>query len=122
MYSLYKVSTSSRYTEVFEADNPTCRSCPSGVLDWKARISIKSLPGNEAVDEQSGPAGESVEQLAPLLCYACHSMLISRSSKSVAPKVDQVVPVPIWVSSSLAGDTNLERMKDFISEFLLVDE
>ncbi len=92
------------------------RPCPSGVLDWKARISIRSLPGNEPPDDAEAQVAKHVdEELAPLLCYACYSMFVSRSSKSIVPQGDGVVPLPIWTSYSWSS----ERMKDSIGEYLL---
>jgi len=98
------------------------------VQDWKARISIRSLPVSQPLSSQpiptpatqqsaqsngfphSSPQPSSIpHSLTPYLCYACHTTLTSRSSRGTQaiPKVPAgdesgaigAVALPVWVGS-----------------------
>ncbi|KZV68309.1 hypothetical protein PENSPDRAFT_754241 [Peniophora sp. CONT] len=72
-----------------------------GVQEWKARISIRSRSDGAAVAADA----PEIRSLAPLLCYACHTTLTSRSSRSAAPNKsgaeskNPVVNLPMWTSA-----------------------
>ena len=119
------------------------RPKPKGVLDWKARISIRALPSHDVnQDDRSGDTLEALndrlKSLADDLCYACHTMLTSRSPRSSAPA--EGVVLPLWVDKnssslfsqretvvgdSIEGELTVTRaldrasMRDSIGEFLL---
>ncbi|KLO17147.1 hypothetical protein SCHPADRAFT_919621 [Schizopora paradoxa] len=96
------------------------RPHPSGALDWKARISIRSLSGDESSSvTDSNTHGDRASGLAPDLCYACYSHFVSRSSKSIAIQGDSAIPLPTWVSNSSSRKVSLERLKESIGEYLL---
>ncbi|KAG7089549.1 hypothetical protein E1B28_011222 [Marasmius oreades] len=138
--------TCSKLAPKFLADG-TCALCQRplqrGIQEWKARISIRTI-----ADDQEPSRNTSAEtSLAPYLCYACHTTLTSRSSRS-APTSTSTFPLPLWVHShlrpgcdaqidgngrdevgmnSLANDSEAwerrkvdrEGMKSAISDFLL---
>ncbi|VDC04801.1 unnamed protein product [Peniophora sp. CBMAI 1063] len=78
-----------------------------GVQEWKARISIRSRSNGDTTTTGT-PATQS---LAPLLCYACHTTLTSRSSRSAAPgkasagSTAPIVKLPIWAASCAHSGT-----------------
>ncbi|KAF9267789.1 hypothetical protein L218DRAFT_893922 [Marasmius fiardii PR-910] len=83
----------------------TCALCQRplqrGVQEWKERISIRG--------ESQGPARNSLTEssLTPYLCYACHTTLTSRTSRS-APTSTSTFPLPIWVYSHVhSGGTKV---------------
>ena len=80
------------------------RPKPDGVLDWKARISIRTLPSREAERDDDGESkidalNNRMRGLADNLCYACHTMLTSRSPRSQTSTPEGVV-MPVWVNSN----------------------
>ncbi|KAL0580942.1 Cytoplasmic tRNA 2-thiolation protein 2 [Marasmius crinis-equi] len=88
--------TCSKLAPKFVADG-TCALCQRplqrGVQEWKARISIRS----KAEDEGS-PANPTPESsLTPYLCYACHTTLTSRTSRSAPTSSSSPLPLPLWV-------------------------
>ncbi|KAJ7285019.1 hypothetical protein C8J57DRAFT_1290168 [Mycena rebaudengoi] len=124
------------------------RPAQHGVQDWKTRISIRSLadpaltappPHNTTVTAPDALDAEPRASLTPLLCYACHTTLTSRSSRGTAASVQQggatpsvrqdATPLPVWVNSRLA-DGELWRsrkmqeadMERSVKDFLIVDD
>ncbi|KAF8525852.1 hypothetical protein BU17DRAFT_74271 [Hysterangium stoloniferum] len=104
-----------------------------GIREWKERISIRNaLRDNEEIStdaplEPSDTLTEDSLLLSPYLCYACHTTLISRSSRgsrktsSLGDQIHQV-PLPMWVSENLQASGSRQRrqeMKGEIQEFLL---
>ena len=90
-----------------------------GVLEWKARISIRSL---DSIDDTSTTApspqppkpqeAPSKLTLAPRLCYACHTHLTSRTPRpreSAEGLNVSAVALPMWTSASLADTAVSER-------------
>jgi len=143
-----------------EASNDICVLCgrpaQHDVQVWKASISIRSYhEATLAVSGNTRPPHLSEEEIAnltncptnvtstqsltPLLCYACHTTLTSRSSRGTAASLPPrqsatQVPLPMWVRSIL-DDREQEHvvtlqttkvteneMKAEIGEFLLPDE
>jgi len=104
------------------------RPAQHGVQDWKARISIRSYheassavsghtrPPHLTEDEisnltklpiNSSPATSNSASLTPRLCYACHTLLTSRSSRgtSSVPTGSTLdnVPLPLWVHPTIGS-------------------
>ena len=141
------------------------RPAQHNVQAWKASISIRSYhEATLALSENTRPPHLSKEEivdltnrhptnitsaqsLTPLLCYACHTTLTSRSSRGTAPasfgQSVTEVPLPMWVRSTmdtrghrphsqvyneeehgLAFRTRLteKEMRAEIGDFLLPDE
>ncbi|KDR76276.1 hypothetical protein GALMADRAFT_225964 [Galerina marginata CBS 339.88] len=141
------------------------RPAQHGVQAWKARISIRSYQeASSAVSGNTRPPHLTEEEIAnltnpslaaastsvpspsltPRLCYACHTLLTSRSSRGTATSLPvgqsvDSVPLPFWVRSTVdpatrhdgheseaevMRSTKMSRtaMKGQISEFLLPDE
>ncbi|KAF8905111.1 hypothetical protein CPB84DRAFT_1677063 [Gymnopilus junonius] len=149
-----------------EGSDEICALCERpaqhGVQAWKSRISIRSYQEvSSAVSGNTRPPHLTEEEitnltksslditptsdhpfsLTPLLCYACHTLLTSRSSRGLAASLPQGqstgdVPLPLWVRSSadmaisahshesvpLAVKMSRREMEKEISEFLLSDE
>lgn len=56
----------------------------------------------------------SAQSLTPLLCYACHTTLTSRSSRGTAAPLPSgqsatEVPLPMWVRSILDAEAHRRR-------------
>jgi len=73
------------------------------VQTWKARTSIRSRCPQE--DNRA----TAIPSLTPLICYACHTTLTSRSSRGSAPArrgalsvQSTAVRLPVWTAASLA--------------------
>ena len=133
------------------------RPAQHNVQAWKASISIRSyheaalaVSGNtrpphlskeEIVDLTTRPINvTSAPSLTPLLCYACHTTLTSRSSRGTAAPLPPgqsatEVPLPMWVRRPDHIDDEQEQcialrttkltekeVKAEIGEFLLPDE
>lgn len=118
------------------------RPKPVGVFDWKARISIRTLPSSTAPPDTEAipPASDDpANTLAPHLCYACHTMLTSRSPRSIVPPPGGTA-LPLWagpgpqglseglldvepdgIEGELRATKGMDRsdMKEAISDFLL---
>ncbi|KAH9481406.1 Cytoplasmic tRNA 2-thiolation protein 2 [Psilocybe cubensis] len=156
-----------------EGSNGTCILCgrpaQSGVQEWKSRISIRSYqearsavsgntrPSHLTEDEitnltKTSTLGSTptVPSLTPQLCYACHTLLTSRSSRATIASLPpgqslDNIPLPLWVQSTieklrqqereqehaehdshpdLAQGVKLSRseMREQIAEFLLPEE
>jgi cytoplasmic tRNA 2-thiolation protein 2 len=106
-------------------------SVQSGIRDWKARISIRSLaephiasplsadkPKNSLSSLRHQSPSHS-QNLAPYLCYACHTTLSSRSSRGIKSRhksptdgqgnssgVADAAALPVWVESRIVGPLN----------------
>ncbi|KAI5117963.1 hypothetical protein M0805_001624 [Coniferiporia weirii] len=112
------------------------RPFPSGVLDWKSRISIRSLDGSPR--QQTEPTSPPLplgpqthtRMLSPHLCYACLTLLTSKSSRSNIPLANSSVRLPMWTIERLlrdreagevrkAGIMGKDEMKSVVDEFLL---
>ncbi|KAL5525603.1 hypothetical protein ACEPAG_6939 [Sanghuangporus baumii] len=119
------------------------RAMPSGVPAWKARISVRSQTDNDFVESQvdsdelrqhTGQQSDS-RHLSPRLCYACHTHLTSKSSRSSAAG-NEPIYLPQWTNASLtpnlspdsdsetgeiwsASTMSQEKMKAVVSDFLL---
>ncbi|CAA7267029.1 unnamed protein product [Cyclocybe aegerita] len=140
------------------------RPAQDGVQEWKSRISIRSyseassaVSGNtrpphlneEEISNLTKPSASSTpanSSLTPHLCYACHTLLTSRSNRGTsAPlptgRAAEKISLPVWVNATLAasrspgGDEDstpgevvqtikMRRvdMKSQISELLLADD
>jgi len=108
--------------------NYVFRPAQHGVQDWKARISIRSYheasstvfgdtrPPHLTEDEisnltkfpiSSSPATSSPASLTSRLCYACHTLLTSRSSRGTssipAGNTSNDVPLPLWVHPTIGS-------------------
>ncbi|KAI0033083.1 hypothetical protein K488DRAFT_48442 [Vararia minispora EC-137] len=72
--------------------------------EWRARISIRTRSTQSDVPATLA----SSVALAPLFCYACHTTLTSRSSRSVAPTKASapppppIVQLPVWAAAALS--------------------
>jgi len=100
------------------------RPAQHGVQDWKARISIRSyhdascsVSGNtrppHLTEEEissltkspidSNPFGKVSVSLTPRLCYACYTLLTSRSSRGTfSPgKTSNNIPLPLWIHPTI---------------------
>ena len=106
------------------------------MLDWKARISIRALPSSDSRSNVEPPSESNLDQtLAQNLCYACYTMLTSRSPRSGAAPPEGVV-LPLWASpvaieppavhadeveGELVNTKVMDRgaMKEAIGDFLL---
>ncbi|KAH8118228.1 hypothetical protein DFH11DRAFT_1573124 [Phellopilus nigrolimitatus] len=106
------------------------RPTPSGVLDWKSRISIRSvdelktqhdnvthLPPSFSfhaeTDEVLKPALSispisPIRSLSPRLCYACHTLLTSKSPRFNAD-LPREVCLPAWTSARLMEGSSIEN-------------
>ncbi|KAJ3506638.1 hypothetical protein NLJ89_g6759 [Agrocybe chaxingu] len=141
------------------------RPAQDGVQAWKSRISICSyseaspaVSGNtrpshlteEEISNLTKPSVSSIpaaSSLTPHLCYACHTLLTSRSSRGTSAPLPPGqaagnISLPVWVNATLAAsrspgddeDLTLDEdviqtikmsradMKSQISEFLLPDD
>jgi cytoplasmic tRNA 2-thiolation protein 2 len=116
-------------------------SVQSGIRDWKARISIRSLAephiASPLSDIQADKPKNSLsslrhqspshsQNLAPYLCYACHTTLSSRSSRGIKSRhkfptdgqcnssgVADAAALPVWVESRIVGSlTHNENVSD----------
>ncbi|PAV16267.1 cytoplasmic trna 2-thiolation 2 [Pyrrhoderma noxium] len=73
------------------------RPTPDHIINWKSRISIRSLDKNERSITNSVSAGGDVnssanESLSESLCYFCHTLLTSKSPRSVvAPNTRKIL-------------------------------
>ncbi|KAJ2914059.1 hypothetical protein MD484_g6350, partial [Candolleomyces efflorescens] len=101
------------------------RPAQPNVQQWKASISIRSyydeafvnakhpLPPHfttpptlhEPVALPSSPLPVSVQELAPQICYACHTTFTSRSSRGSATTDSVALPLPEWVKASFHANT-----------------
>ncbi|KAF9003984.1 hypothetical protein BDQ17DRAFT_1279401 [Cyathus striatus] len=107
------------------------RPAQPGVQAWKSRISIRSYhetPSRPAHFTPSSspppPTQSALEALASHLCYQCHTMLTSRSSRGTAVGAEQgkEVPLPVWVGGGevwTGRKVDREEMRSGIGEFLL---
>jgi len=97
----------------------------------KQRILVRSMPkdssdlGREAA-EIAELESKGTGQLAPRLCYACHTTLTSRSSRGAHLTTGRGdgprrVTLPVWVGRNIDGVTQA-RMREQIQEFLLNSE
>ncbi|KAL5526392.1 CTU2 [Sanghuangporus sanghuang] len=120
------------------------RAMPSGVPAWKARISVRSQTDNNSVESQedsdelrqrNGPQADC-RHLSSRLCYACHTHLTSKSSRSSAAGNEPII-LPQWTNASLipilspepsgteageiwsASTMSQETMKAVVNDFLL---
>ena len=80
------------------------RAIQEGAIEWKNNISIRSLPHATRDNQPSDPSPVTA-RLAPLLCYACHTTLTSRSSRpppALFPGFSRAsaLPLPVWAVSS----------------------
>ncbi|KAF4614224.1 hypothetical protein D9613_007796 [Agrocybe pediades] len=140
------------------------RPAQYGIQEWKAQISIRSYhnasgavtgntrPPHLSEDEiasltKSDPYDSSssspLHSLTPHLCYACHTLLTSRSSRGTAAltsaQESDKVTLPLWTRSTLdhlnqhhASATSISslpkwkmsqsEMREQIKDFLLPDE
>jgi cytoplasmic tRNA 2-thiolation protein 2 len=84
------------------------------VRAWKAKTAIRVRDVGDAAPADAptlAPAVPTLEPtgptLAPRLCYACHTALTSRSSKSAARGGDaagaETLPLPVWTAAGLAA-------------------
>jgi cytoplasmic tRNA 2-thiolation protein 2 len=84
------------------------------VRAWKAKTAIRVRDVGDAAPADAptlAPAVLTLEPtgptLAPRLCYACHTALTSRSSKSAARGGDaagaETLPLPVWTAAGLAA-------------------
>jgi cytoplasmic tRNA 2-thiolation protein 2 len=109
----------------------------SGIQDWKARISVRSLKNPSHLPPPSTEPSPAAS-LTPFLCYACHTTLTSRSSRgttatgSVGTEPSSV-PLPKWVLSNVRTSLGItedgeswsrtkmtdDRMKATVADFLL---
>ncbi|KAG8862417.1 hypothetical protein FRB96_001487 [Tulasnella sp. 330] len=127
------VSAISRTLEKVGAKGDSSGLCPlcqrptqSGVQAWKAKISMNELyPPNPDLSTKHNPFVER-------LCYACHTSLTSRSSRSRKPIGGQTV-LPMWVTNNVASlvesssmavspvmkNVGRAEMRESINEFLL---
>lgn len=71
------------------------------ILEWKAHISIRSLLTDPDEIKQEQEQSQSSQRLTPSLCYACHTMLTSKSSRSTQSAGDRTVRLPEWTLSRL---------------------
>lgn len=107
------------------------RPSAGGVLDWKARISIRTVSqGDDSGHGQIEGRSEG-KSFAPRLCYACHTHLTSKSSRTAQAPTVSAVPLPTWTESRMIGEESSngeiwkttplsdEGMKRSIGEFLL---
>ncbi|KAI8980098.1 hypothetical protein BD414DRAFT_444483 [Trametes punicea] len=94
------------------------RPAQRGVQEWKARISIRTLPApvpprEDQYEISTEPStivdAETLQpSLTPYLCYACHTTLTSRSARPVPspwPSAGQspVVTLPVWTEARLSS-------------------
>ena len=131
------------------------RLAQHNVQAWKASISMRSyheaafaVSGNtrpphlsqeEIMNLTTRPINvPSAQSLTPLLCYACHTTLTSRSNRGSAvplpPGQSTTVPLPMWVHHQVVDDEHKhgiavrttkmaeKEMKVEIGEFLLPAE
>ncbi|KAF8627005.1 hypothetical protein AX15_004589 [Amanita polypyramis BW_CC] len=101
------------------------RPAQRDVEEWKSRISIKSyvdltepyLPSHVREVRPSNLEPPSLlrpdkgigrNSLTPYLCYLCHTMLVSKSSRGAtlpsangSSRTDGPVPLPVWVNAKL---------------------
>ncbi|TDL25645.1 hypothetical protein BD410DRAFT_743382 [Rickenella mellea] len=110
------------------------RPAQRGIQDWKSRISIRSLEPPSPHPPHVASDDPPPISLTPHLCYACHTTLISRSSRSTVQNGAEasLAPLPVWTRSALVesdaadvmGTKRLvdhEDMRNAIGEFLLHD-
>lgn len=104
----------------------TYRPAQSGVQEWKERISVRSL--NEALFHESTDTSHDALLLTPLLCYACHTLLTSRSSRgtrrieSLGNNIEHV-PMPEWVGENAQRSLKSRKeMREEIDKFLINGE
>ncbi|KAF8806979.1 hypothetical protein BYT27DRAFT_7190689 [Phlegmacium glaucopus] len=123
-----------------EASNDICVLCgrpaQHNVQAWKASISIRSyheaalaVSGNtrpphlskeEIMNLTTRPINvKSTQSLTPLLCYACHTTLTSRSSRGTAAPLPPgqsatEVPLPMWVRAIV--DTGSHRPRNHVDD------
>ncbi|KAG2131364.1 hypothetical protein DEU56DRAFT_872198 [Suillus clintonianus] len=148
------VSTIARTCEKLEpkdAPSGQCKLCKrpmqSGIQEWKTRISIRSYsdpklagdlahipsPCRDNLDTSTPARLPPLLALTDFLCYSCHTMLTSRSSRGVkqsAPGVSSATPLPIWVANGGLHEDGLmdngarrkvpeEEMFNAVAEFLI---
>ncbi|EMD33514.1 hypothetical protein CERSUDRAFT_160477 [Gelatoporia subvermispora B] len=105
------------------------RPAQEGVQEWKARISVRTTAqATDAVvlSSSSTPRTDdaAAAQLAPHLCYACHTTLTSRNARPPPPLFPSVskessVTLPAWVGPRMRRKVGEGEMKAAIQEFLL---
>ncbi|KAF9468052.1 hypothetical protein BDZ94DRAFT_1154860 [Collybia nuda] len=124
------------------------RPAQYGIQDWKARISIRSFEDLSSASYRPSHFPERIiktspttpnpprsPSLTPLLCYACHTTLTSRSIRGTTTNSSMIrrqsVPLPVWVNSRFDIDEKSngeiwartqmkgDQMKASIAEFLL---
>ncbi|KAF8656243.1 hypothetical protein AX16_002679 [Volvariella volvacea WC 439] len=111
------------------------RPAQPGVQEWKSRISIRAYDANSLPPHVPSSALSMLDQLhqsnsllglTPRLCYACHTMLTSRSSRGIPPSANAShTPMPVWVNEVVMSDAvrlkkmNDSQMRDAIADFLL---
>ncbi|TFK75222.1 hypothetical protein BDN72DRAFT_787883 [Pluteus cervinus] len=116
------------------------RPAQPGIQDWKERISIRSFIDSSIIPpphvsrdgifakEKSDSGDLPSPGLTPLLCYACHTTLTSRSPRGTARNADMASPLPSWVNSRLSDSIATTRkmgegaMRDSIRDFLLEED
>lgn len=98
------------------------RPVQDGIQDWKARISIRSFKDATSHPPTHPPQTGGVilpkeppqfsASLTPLLCYACHTNLTSRSSRGNTNSASHHDPVPLprWVASNLSSAISPKRI------------
>lgn len=88
------------------------RPVQEGIENWKAKTSLRSLPGSQ----QEGDPRVGLRFLTPYLCYACHTTLTSRSSRGALQSGGSSVRLPVWVNSSFVDYALAENYHDAPSE------
>lgn len=151
------VSTIARTCEKLEpkdAPSGQCRLCKrpmqSAIQEWKGRISIRSFSDDKLatdlayipsacrsiLDSSTPSQVPLLPSLTDFLCYSCHTMLTSRSSRGVkqsAPGVSSATPLPIWVADCGLHEDELmgiggrrkipeEEMLHTVAKFLTDDQ
>ena len=84
------------------------------MLDWKARTAIRSIgkaDDDVLADAEPGAATE--------LCYACHTMMTSRSRGRGAAN-DVTIPLPHWTGTTLAQ--RRAEMHAQVAEFIIDED
>ncbi|EJD06980.1 uncharacterized protein FOMMEDRAFT_118050 [Fomitiporia mediterranea MF3/22] len=118
------------------------RPTPLGVLDWKTRISVRSPPPENCSTSLTAVSEESRTQvrnqndtpvLSNRLCYACHTHLTSKPTRSVVSGTSGVI-LPQWTNARLLASTassggndevwstsamSREQMKSVVGDFVL---
>lgn len=120
------------------------RPAQPGSQAWKTSISIRSFldpnsgkhkdkPHNTvSASSEAELESQTNAQLAPRLCYSCHTTLTSksRSTSSTTARGTGTVMLPMWASSKVAvtkendevwraGKMSRSAMKDVVGKFLL---